>query len=294
MAGILFYLINYLSIGYFSTKTLLLNIIPLTVISSAVAIPASKYMSLKIREFVIYESSLSDILGVLVFYFLLTNETINSNSFLQFGYDILIMILISFIISAGLSLFLSRIHHHIKFIPIIIVIVLVYSIAKLYHLPSLILILVFGLMLKNLEKLTHFEKLKSIIQFFHPETLGRELKKFEDIVNEFSFLIRTVFFLLFGYSLDISDILNTSSLQWSLLIISVIYFVRTLLLMVFNLNIHPLLFISPRGLVSVLLFISIPLEQKLGIINNSVLIQVVLMSIIVMMIGSIFYKKEQI
>jgi hypothetical protein len=204
------------------------------------------------------------------------------------------MILISFIISAGLSLFLSRIHHHIKFIPIIIVIVLVYSIAKLYHLPSLILILVFGLMLKNLEKLTHFEKLKSIIQFFHPETLSKELKKFEDIVNEFSFLIRTVFFLLFGYSLDISDILNTSSLQWSLLIISVIYFVRTLLLMVFNLNIHPLLFIAPRGLISVLLFISIPLEHKLGIINNSVLIQVVLMSIIVMMIGSIFYKKEQI
>lgn len=47
---------------------------PLAVISSAVAIPSSSFLPAKRREFVIYESSMSDIIGVLVFYSLLGSD----------------------------------------------------------------------------------------------------------------------------------------------------------------------------------------------------------------------------
>ena len=51
-----------------STAAAVLAAIPFAVISSAVAIPSSAGLADRVREFVIYESSLSDILGVLVFY----------------------------------------------------------------------------------------------------------------------------------------------------------------------------------------------------------------------------------
>src|SRR6187551_2869519 len=48
--------------------------VPMAVISSAVAIPAAANLSSRLREFVIYESSLSDIAGVLLFYALLEGQ----------------------------------------------------------------------------------------------------------------------------------------------------------------------------------------------------------------------------
>ena len=52
----------------FAIPTAMLAAIPFAVISSAVAIPSAAGLPERPREFVVYESSLSDILGVLVFY----------------------------------------------------------------------------------------------------------------------------------------------------------------------------------------------------------------------------------
>ena len=52
----------------FDVAVAVLAAIPFAVISSAVAIPAARGLAEQPREFVIYESSLSDIVGVLVFY----------------------------------------------------------------------------------------------------------------------------------------------------------------------------------------------------------------------------------
>lgn len=288
---LLAYLMSYLS-GQNDLKKYVINVIPMSIISSAIAIPAVRYMSKQVREFVVYESSLSDITGVLIFYFFILNEEITAKSFVFFAWDILLMLLISLIVSILLSLFLSKINHHVKFIPIIVTVVLVYSISKQYHLPSLILILVFGLSLKNLEKLTHYDRFKNMSNYFHPEILNRELKKFEDIVNEFSFLIRTAFFITFGFSLNISEIMDIHALQWSLLIIAVIYLVRLVLILALKIELNPVFLIAPRGLISILLFISIPTHQRIDIINNAVLVQVVLISVVLMAVGNLFYKKE--
>ena len=53
---------------------------PFAVVSSAVAIPSSAGLADATREFVVYESSLSDILGVLVFYAWLTAEGWSTHS----------------------------------------------------------------------------------------------------------------------------------------------------------------------------------------------------------------------
>jgi hypothetical protein len=47
----------------------------------------------------------------------------------------------------------------------------------------------------------------------------------------------------------------------------------------------PLLFIAPRGLITILLFITIPAEQLLPVVNKSLLTQVILLTAGVMMVG---------
>ena len=147
-AALAIVLVDYANIPL---RTALINAIPLGIISSAIAIPSARNFKKHDQEFIIYESSFSDILGVISFNFLLINETINLNAFGTFGLHLVIILFISIIATLGLSYLLNKINHKIKFIPIIILIVLIYSISKLFHLPSLIFILIFGLTLANIE-----------------------------------------------------------------------------------------------------------------------------------------------
>ena len=54
----------------------------------------------------------------------------------------------------------------------------------------------------------------------------------------------------------------------------------------------PLLFVAPRGLITIMLFLSIPLAKKIDFINNSLIIQVIILSAVLMMLGLMFNKKE--
>jgi potassium/hydrogen antiporter len=141
--------------GGYDFKDSLTSAIPLCVISSAIAIPSVQYLSKKNKEFVIYESSMSDILGVLFFNFVALNVTIDFGSFFEFIFQVLIITVISFVATVGLAFLLSRIDHHIKFLPIIILVILIYEVSKVYHLPALIFILLFGLFIGNLDELKH-------------------------------------------------------------------------------------------------------------------------------------------
>jgi len=276
-------LMTYLfcTLGSCDLRSSLINAIPLSVISSAIAIPSVRNLSSYHKEFVIYESSLSDIVGVLFFNFVVMNEVINLNSFAVFGMEFLLMILLSFIATIGLSFLMNRITHHIKFGPIIILVILIYEVSKVYHLPGLIFILLFGLFLGNLDELKRFKW----IEKFKPEKLDLEVHKFKEIVIEAAFLIRALFFLLFGFLIETSDILNLDTMQWSFLITSSIFILRALCLRMLKLPLLPLLFIAPRGLITILLFLAIPVTAKIALVNNSLVIQVILLSAIFMMLG---------
>ena len=194
----------FMHFGHFGLKVSLTNAIPFCVISSAIAIPSVRNLSSENKEFVIYESSLSDIIGVLIFNFLALNETIDLFSFGNFALQLIIITVISFIATIGLSFLLSKIEHHIKFVPIILLVVLIYAVSKIYHLPGLIFILIFGLSIGNLDELKRFKW----IEKFKPDELNNEVNKFKELTIEGAFLVRALFFLLFGFLIENSEVLN--------------------------------------------------------------------------------------
>jgi len=267
--------------GHVSYKISLVNAIPFCVISSAIAIPSVRNLSPFNKEFIIYESSLSDIFGVLFFNFIALNEIINAQSFGNFALQLLLIIVISFIAVLGLSFLLSRIKHHITFTPIILIVILIYAISKVYHLPGLIFILVFGLFLGNLDELKRFQW----IEKFRPEKLDKEVKKFKEITIEATFLIRALFFLLFGFLMEAKEILNPETIPWAAAIVTTIILVRWVTLKISKLPVSPLLFVAPRGLITILLFLAIIPEQTFALVNKSLIIQTIILSVLVMMFG---------
>jgi cell volume regulation protein A len=63
---------------------------------------------------------------------------------------------------------------------------------------------------------------------------------------------------------------------------------------ILKLPLVPLLFFFPRGLITILLFLSVPLVSRISVISEEVITMVILITIIILMIGNIFYKKEHI
>jgi hypothetical protein len=265
----------------YSFKDCLTNAIPFCIISSAIAIPTARNLVSEEKEFIIYESSLSDILGVVAFNFVALNEIIDGNAFAHFGFQIVLVTIISFAATIGLSLMLNRIRQHVKFIPIILTMILIYALTKLFHLPGLIFILLFGLFIGNLEE---FRKIKWI-ERLKPDELKKEVDKFRELVAEGTFLVRSLFFLLFGYLLESAEILQVDSLFWAIGIVAGALAVRFVQLKLSKLPVRRLIFVFPRGLISILLYISILPAQKIPLVNNALLTQVIILSALVMMVG---------
>jgi hypothetical protein len=269
-------------------KSALSNAIPLAIISSSIAIPSVQNLLSKNKEFITYESSLSDIFGVVLFNFVTFNDYFSFESISFFLLQIILIIIISFIATLGLAFLLSKIKHSVKFAPIILLVILIYELSKIYHLPALIFILLFGIFLGNLDELKHI----NFIQRLRPEILNNEVHKFKDLTAEMAFLIRALFFILFGFLIETTEIINTDTIIWALGITSGIFIVRFLLLRMLKIETNPLLYIAPRGLITILLFLSIPLEQISPLVNNSLIIQVIILTALVMMFGLMFNKKK--
>lgn len=266
------------------------NAIPLAIISSAIAIPSVQNLSTFKREFVTYESSLSDIFGVIFFNFITLNAYIGSQSVGNFLLQLLIILIITIISTLGLAFLLSKIKHSVKFVPIILMIVLIYAVSKEYHLPALIFILLFGLFLGNLDELNQ----TSFVEKLQPEILKKEVHKFKELTGEIAFLIRSLFFLLFGYLIQTSELLNTETIIWAIGITVGVFIIRILFLLLLKIQVMPILFVAPRGLITILLFLTIPASQVTPLVNKSLIIQVIILTALMMMVGLIFNKREEV
>lgn len=271
-----------------SFKDAFINAVPFCVISSAIAIPSVSSLTNYKKEFVIYESSMSDILGVILFNFVAFNAVINFSAVSSFFIQIIIVLIGSFVCTIFLAFLLNRIEHHVKFVPIIILIILIYSVSKIYHLPGLIFIMLFGLFIGNLDELRRF----AWIDKFKPDELNKEVHKFKENIAEFAFIVRALFFLLFGFLIKTDDILNTETLGWALIIVFSIVVFRALSLKLFNIPLKPLLFIAPRGLITILLFLSILPENSISLVDNALVIQVIIISALVMMFGIMTFRTK--
>ncbi|MGN6476642.1 MAG: cation:proton antiporter domain-containing protein, partial [Flavipsychrobacter sp.] len=125
--------------------------VPLSIISSSVAIPSAERLPEEKREFVIYESSFSDILGILLFNYLLMDDVLSLKAVGVFFGNVGLAIIISIIASLLLIYTLTQSKTNIRFFLVFAILALIYSLGEQIHLPSLLIVLVFGLVFNNNE-----------------------------------------------------------------------------------------------------------------------------------------------
>ena len=89
------------------------------------------------------------------------------------------------------------------------------------------------------------------------------------------------------------EILNTDTLLWSVGIVAAIFIIRAIVLKINKIALFPLVFVAPRGLITILLFLSIPASQTIPLVNKSLIIQIIILTALVMMIGLVMNKKGE-
>ena len=263
---------------------------PLSILSSAIIIPSVSGLSEEKKEFHIYESTFSDIMGIMMFYFLIggLNPTENSGA-AAFAGNIALTIGIALVASYAIILVFQRIKSQAKQFLLIAVLLLLYAIGKKMHLSSLIIILIFGLVIANV-KLFFPGKTKV---FLESEKLHQIYHELHIITLETAFVVRTFFFVIFGLTIVLSSLFNLTVVFVSLLIIASIYLIRFLILKIFvGKDILPQLFIAPRGLITVLLFYAIPKEAEVEIFESGILLFVIIATSLVMTWAMIKDKRK--
>ena len=273
--------------------------IPLSIISSAVAIPSASGLINKNREFVVYESTFSDILGIMLFYYSIRQAEkgealIGLEPILTLIGQIFLIIVLSLAITYLLFQLIQRIEHHVKFFLILALLILAYEIGKdILKLPSLVLIFIFGIFLGNFSNLIP-ERLKKYVK---TEKVGKDdLHEFNLLTAESTFLVRTFFFLFFGFSIPIESFIEFEPYIIGATVLLIMYGVRYFYLAVTNKDVEskPLLYFSPRGLITILLFLSIADYEieKSSIIDEKVLLVIIIASMLIMIQGSITRKNQ--
>jgi Kef-type K+ transport system membrane component KefB len=262
--------------------------LPLSIMSSSIVLPSIHALTKTKKEFLIYEASFSDILGVMLFNYFTASEVLTAKSIGIFSLNILISIVFSLVLSIVLLSILAKTKMNIKFFLIFALLVLIYSGGKILHLPSLLIILVFGLLINNWEKISF----KWLVKHF-PHSEVESLRTFlHYITAESSFLIRTFFFLLFGYSIDLNFLNDQTVILIGSLIVVSLFLIRFLYLkFYFKTKVFPEVFFIPRGLITIVLFFKIPEQLKLVDFNDGILFFIVLSTSIILSLGMIFYKK---
>jgi Kef-type K+ transport system membrane component KefB len=268
----------------------LLNSIPLCIVSSAIAIPSAIGMDPFNKEFLVYESSFSDIFGIMLFDFILLGGSVGSG-ILAFARDGIFTIVIALISTGVLGYLLYKTTYHVNYVIILTFIILIYTLAKIIHLPALLLVLVFGMVLAN-NKLLETNFIKKYIDF---RKFRNDISYFKKILCELTFLIRSFFFIMFGFYTSINDLFTFNNILISLLICSAMILLRWIFFrLALRLPAVPMVFFTPRGLITILLFLSIPEELRIPFISEQVVTLVILISIVFMAMGNVVRKKEML
>jgi Kef-type K+ transport system membrane component KefB len=289
------FIIYYLVPNTDSFLKALVYAVPLSIMSSAIIIPSVGGLTGMKREFMVYESTFSDIIGIMIFYFLVGIEEGESGKEIAVGIvlNIVVTIVVSILLAYLLTYVFQKLRTQVKLFLIISLLMMMYALGKKLHLSSLLIILAFGLVLNNsnlffrgkLEKYMNETRVKPIMHDFHILTL------------ESAFVIRTFFFVLFGMFITLDSIFNLRVALVSLAILGALYLARFLILkLVVRVDITPQLYLAPRGLITILLFFVIGAHPTYVIkdFNPGILLFVILISSLVMTYALIRYRGEKV
>tara|TARA_B100001564_G_scaffold359579_1_gene381925 strand:+ start:4909 stop:6219 length:1311 start_codon:yes stop_codon:yes gene_type:complete len=266
-------LLGLVGTAYFSAEALVLFVedmniitgliytIPLSILSSAIILPSVEDLNENKKEFMIYESTISDILGIIAFYAVLSMVGADSNEGVYgevFG-NLVFTVIFSIIISYVLVYIFQNIAGHVKLFLLIAILLLLYAVGKMFHLSSLVMILIFGVILNNY-KLFFSGGLASLLNISRVDNILNDMKV---ITAESAFVVRTFFFIIFGWSITLSDLFSLRVIGIGICVLFIIYLIRALFLFLFQgKDIFPQLFLAPRGLITILLFFAIPEEIR--------------------------------
>jgi len=306
MAAFIILIINIILVSLFFQNiiglpypTSVIYAIPLSIISSAVAIPSASGLINRNKEFIVYESTFSDILGIMLFYYSIRQAEkgealIGLEPILTLFGQILLIIILSLAITYLLFQLIQRIEHHVKFFLILALLILAYEIGKdLLKLPSLVLIFIFGIFLGNFSNLIP----KRFKKYVKAEKVGKDdLHEFNLLTSESTFLVRTFFFLFFGFSIPLESFIEFEPYIIGATVLLIMYGVRYFYLALTDKDDEskPLLYFSPRGLITILLFLSIADYEieKSSVIDEKVLLVIIIASMLIMIQGSITRKNK--
>ena len=306
LAALAILMVNIVLVSIFFNKVIgleyassVIYAIPLSIISSAVAIPSATGLITKNKEFVVYESTFSDILGIMIFYYCIRQAEkgepfIGLEPIFTLIGQIFLIIGISIAITYLLFQLIQRIEHHVKFFLILALLILAYEIGKDFlKLPSLVLIFIFGIFLSNFTNLIP----KSLKKYIKTDDIKKsDLHEFHLLTAESTFLVRTFFFLFFGFSIPLESFVEFEPYIIGATVLLIMYGVRYfyLTLVLNDEESKPLLYFSPRGLITILLFLSISDYdiQKSNIVDEKVLLVIIIASMLIMIQGSIKRIKK--
>ena len=269
---------------------------PLSILSSAIIIPSVTGLRADKKEFHIYESTFSDILGIIMFYFLTSQLGGDEHGghegggdVVGFGINILLTIVLALVASYLIILIFQNIRAHTKLFLLIAVLLLLYAVGKKMHLSSLIIILIFGLIIANMKlffrgklgEWLHWERADNIYEGLHVVTM------------ETAFVVRTFFFVIFGLTITLASLWSVEVALVSLLILVSIYVIRFVILRLFiGKDLRPQLFVAPRGLITILLFYDIPESAEVIGFEPGILLFIIIGTSLIMTFAMISDKQR--
>lgn len=265
--------------------------IPLSVVSSAIVIPSISHFEEQKKEFLVYETSFSDIIGIMLFNYVIAGNLLKLGNIMKFFGSVALALVLSVVLSVLILFMLTRIKTKIRFFLVFAVLIFLYAGGKLMHLPALFIILLFGLTVSNWQ-LPFFRRLYHWMSFKQVSEVGVLLHA---LTAETSFLIRTFFFFIFGLTIDLRLLADLHVILTGSMLVIILFVIRLIYLRFFlHAHIFPELFFMPRGLITILLFYSIPAAYQLSKFNSGILFFVILTTSVIMMIGSISYGRPEL
>lgn len=287
--AVLTWIINLFIIDDFFSA--LVYAVPLSIMSSSIILPSVVVLPEAKKEFMIYESTFADILGIMLFYFLLDQPANQGVGTIvkSVSLNIVLTVVLSLIASYLLILLVQQIRDKAKLFLLISMLILLYAVGKLFHLSSLIVILVFGLVLSNHERFFR----GPLNRWIKHDVLEGITEEFHTVTLETAFVVRTFFFVVFGMTLELDSLLDLNTALLSLAIVASIYGVRFVCFKIFGMrDILPEMFIAPRGLVTVLLFFGIPVAYQQEAFSSGILLYTILFTGIIMTVAMVLKGRD--
>lgn len=274
--------------------TAILYATPLSIMSSAIIIPSVGGLTGIKKEFMVYEGTFSDILGIMVFYFMIGAEGGAGGG--SIVWEIILNVFITALLAVVVAYVMVYVFQHlkmqVKLFLIIAVLLFLFAVGKYFHLSSLLIILAFGLVLNNTD--VFFQGF--LQKYFDKDKMGPILHDFHNLTLESAFLIRTFFFVVFGLSITISSLYDWEVAVNSFAIVAILLVVRfAVLKLIVKKDILPQLWIAPRGLITVLLFFTLAESgSRIEQFDTGLLLYPILITSIIMMIALIMNRGEKV